>query len=137
MVEKDIILRCRNKQYSMVISVNSLPVQEKQMASLCSLLDYVRARDDTAIRVRIMDQEHEEDVPRGVMFAESPDGFYMELEYGMSEWNWSHPLLLANDHLTEDEAVSVLCSIFLECTDDDPVVSDSFVDVSSYVYPEE
>ena len=84
-----------------------------------------------------MDQEHEEDVPRGVMFAESPDGFYMELEYGMSEWNWSHPLLLANDHLTEDEAVSVLCSIFLECTDDDPVVSDSFVDVSSYVYPEE
>ncbi len=106
------------------------------MSGLLALLTYVRERADVSVIIRIKDDFYKNDVPKVVLMAKSSYGLYLELEYSMEEWDWDHPLLLANDHLTEEEAAFVLVSIFHECTDDIQIITDHFKEVSSSVYPE-
>lgn len=60
----------------------------------------------------------------------------MELTYSIGERGEDRPLLLTNDHLTEEEAAFVLVSIFHECTDDIEIIINHFGEASSGIYPE-
>ena len=134
---KEIDISCRYKDYTAAATLNQLPADDDQMSAILSFLDYVRERKDVSVVFRINDERYEDEVPKEVLLAESPDGFYMELNYSMEEWEWNHPLLLANDHLTEEEAATVLISIFHDCTDDIAIISQGFGEVSSRVFSEE
>lgn len=127
---------CRNKDYTAEVSINDLPVNEEQMSGLIAFIDYVKERADVSVVIQMNDEFYEDDVPQAVLLTKSPYGLYMELNYSMEEWDWDHPLLLANDHLTEEEAASVLVSIFHECTDQIELISNHFGEVSSSIYPE-
>ena len=137
MAGREIDISCRRKDYTMEVSVCRLPVDDEKMSAILSFLDLVKVRKDVSVVIRIEDEEYEDDVPNSILLANSQEGFYMELSYSMDNWEWSHPLILANDHLDGDEAASVLTSIFHECTDQIPIVANSFGEISSKVYPEE
>ena len=137
MEERRIDYGCRYKDYTAEVSVNDLPVNEEQMSGLMAFIDYVKERTDVSVVIHIYDEFYEDDVPQAVLLTKSPYGLYMELNYSMEEWDWDHPLLLANDHLTDEEATSVLVSIFHDCTDDIQIIFSHFGEVSSSVYPEE
>ena len=137
MEERRIDYGCRYKDYTAEVAVNDLPVNEEQMSGLMAFIDYVKERTDVSVVIRINDEFYEDDVPQAVLLMKSPYGLYMELNYSMEEWDWDHPLLLANDHLTDEEAASVLVSIFHDCTDDIQIIFSHFGEVSSSVYPEE
>lgn len=133
----EIDFKCRYKDYTVKAVLNHLPANEEQMSGIITFLAYVKERTDVAVVIRSNDEEYADDVPQEVLLSASPHGYYMELNYPMEDWEWDHPLLLANDHLTEEEAASVLTSIFRDCTDDIPIVSNEFGEVSSSVYPKE
>ena len=137
MEERRIDYGCRYKDYTAEVTVNDLPVNEEQMSGLMAFIDYVKERTDVSVVIHINDEFYEDDVPQAVLLTKSPYGLYMELNYSMEDWDWAHPLLLANDHLTDEEAASVLVSIFHDCTDDIQIVFSHFGEVSSSVYPEE
>ena len=136
MKKSKIDINFRDKNYTAVFSLNKLPVNDKQMSSLLAFCDYVKKRKDVAVVIRINDEHYEDEVPQEVLLTESAEGFYMELNYSMVDWGWDHPLLLANDHLTEEEAATVLISIFHACTDNVQIVTRGFGKVSSSVYPD-
>lgn len=137
MAEKRIDFSCRYKDYTAEAVLNQLPANEKQMDAIIAFLDYVRQRNDVSVIIRANDERYADDVPQSVMLTKSPEGFYMELNYSRDDWEWNHPLLLANDHLTKDEAISVLSSIFYDCTDDLEIISNGFGEISSNIYTEE
>ena len=137
MAERRIDYGCRYKDYTAEVTINDLPVNEEQMSGLIAFIDYVKERTDVSVVIRIKDEFYEDDVPQAVLLTKSPYGLYMELTYSMEEWEWDYPLLLANDHLTEEEAGSVLVSIFHECTDDNQIVFHHFGEISSSIYPKE
>lgn len=128
---------CRYKDYTAKAVLNHLPANDEQLSAIIAFLAYVRERTDVAVVIKSNDEEYADDVPQEVLLSASPQGYYMELNYSMEDWEWDHPLLLANDHLTEEEAASVLISIFRDCTDDIPIVFNGFGEVSSMVYPKE
>ena len=137
MARKEIDISSRYKDYTATMTLNQLPANNQQMAALLAFPDYVRARKDVSVEIRVDGEEYEDEVPQRVLLTKSPDGFYMELNYSMDDWGWKHPLLLANDHLTEDEAKAVIISIFHECTDSIWIIQEGFKDISSEVYPED
>ena len=137
MGKREIDISCRYKDYTAEVTLNELPANDEQMSGIIAFLDYVKERSDVSVIIRMNDEFYEDDVPQSVLLAESPNGFYMELNYSMDDWEWSHPLLLANDHLTLEEAASVLTSIFHDCTDDISIIQQGFGEVSSRVYPED
>ena len=135
--KRSIEIGCREKDYTASVTIRKLPANEKQLEAILGFPAYVKERQDILMTVRIEDEEFKDDVPQAVSIADSPYGYYMELEYNMDEWNWDHPLLLANDHLTEEEAISILETIFRDCSDDNPIVTNCFGEISSSIYPEE
>ena len=135
-MEYGIDIQGRYKKYIMDLSIAHLPASEKQLSTLLSLIDFVKERQDTAVIINMCDKEQADNVPQRTMISSSADKIYMELEYPMNEWDWDHPLLLADSELMEDEAASVITSIFSECTDDNPIVFNCFRDITSYVYPD-
>ena len=137
MEKKSIDISFRDKAYTAEVSLSHLPVNEEQMSSILSFLDYVRTRNDVSVVIRINNEEYSDDVPQAVMLAESDEGFYMELEYSEREPGRKYPRLLANDHLTEEEAKTVLISIFQECTDQISIIDEGFEEISAMVYSEE
>ena len=136
MKKSKIDISFRDKNYIAVFSLNKLPVNDKQMSSILAFRDYVKKRKDVAVVIRINDEHYEDEVPQEVLLTESAEGFYMELNYSMVDWGRDHPLLLANDHLIEEEAATVLISIFHDCTDNVQIVTRGFGEVSSSVYPD-
>lgn len=136
MTKRRIDYACRFKDYTAKATVNNLPVSEEQMSALISLIDYVKERTDVSVVVQINDEVYKGDVPQSVLLTKSPYGLYMELTYSMENRDGDHPVLLANDHLTNEEAVSVLVSIFHECTNDIEVIFNYIGEVSSSIYPE-
>ena len=137
MGKREIDINCRYKDYTAEVTLNKLPANDKQMSGIIAFLDYVRERSDVSVIIRMKDEFYEDDVPQAVLLTESSNGLYMELNYSMEDWEWNHSLLLANDHLTEEEAAFVLTSIFKDCTDDIPIIQQSFGEVSSRVFSED
>ncbi len=125
----------RYKDYTLKISVGHIPASDDQMSSLFELTEYVKERKDVSVVIEINDDEDR--VPGSVLMADSPDGIYMELAYQMDDFGWDHPLILANDHLTKDGAITVLDSIFYECTDDNYMIMHYFGEISSILFPKE
>ncbi len=136
MTKRRIDYSCRYKDYTAKITINDLPVNEEQMAGLISFVDFIKERTDVSVVVQINDEVDKGDVPQTVLLTKSPYGLYMELTYSIGERGKDRPLLLANDHLTEEEAAFVLVSIFHECTDDIEIIINHFGEVSSGIYPE-
>ncbi len=136
MDRKEVDISYRNKDYTAAIGIGKLPVNEKQYESALLLLLRLEDRRDLNVRFRLNDEEQKDNVPQEILVAAAENGTYMELSYSMEEWDWDHPLLLANDHLTSEEAASVLYSLLVECTDDNEIIFNHFREISSQVYPE-
>ena len=125
------------QNYTYKVSLDRLPIGEKQINSFLRLLGMVKERKDTCVIIEINDKEQTENVPQKILFAGSENGIYMELEYQMDDFGWKHPLHLANDRLTENEAASLLKSILADITDENPVINNSFREIDSILYPGE
>ena len=54
----------------------------------------------------------------------------------MDDFKWEHPLILANDSLTAEEAEEVLRSILVDETDQIEIIIEHFHEVSSSIYKE-
>lgn len=72
--------------------------------------------------------------PQSVLISHTGHGYYMELNYPMNDFEWSHPLLLANDNLTIEEAVDVLWFLLVEGTDEIEIITNHFHEISSMIY---
>ena len=127
----------RYKDYTIDVTLNHLPANEEQMGATIGFLDYVKQRKDVFISILIKDPEMKGRVPQVVSLTDAREAYYMELEYSMDEFDWNHPLILANDHLSADEAKEVLISVFNECTDDIPLIEGCFGEISSRLYSDE
>ena len=95
-MEYGIDIQGRYKKYTMDLSIAHLPVSEKQLSTLLSFIDFVKERQDTTVSINVCDKEQTDNVPQKTMISGSADKIYMELEYPMDEWDWDHPLLLAD-----------------------------------------
>jgi hypothetical protein len=130
-------VNCRKKDYTYKVSLNNLPASEKQLTSSFSFINLVKGRKDVSVVIEINDIKEKDNVPQKILLADSKDGLYMELEYQMEDFGWDHPLHLANDHITEEEAATVLNSILVECTDDIPIITNGFCNISDWLYADD
>ena len=124
----------RNTDQSREIFIHELPITEEILEEIVAFLAFLKEHKDIAFILYLEDEHYVDDIPQAILLADSEKGFYMELAYSMAEWDWNHPLLLANDHLREDEAKDVLESILLNCTDQIPLIGTEFGEVSSSVF---
>ena len=127
-------LSVRNKEWSFVVRFSRLPVTPKQMAYVLGGLGHVMEDHKTREVIYLDDEDYEEDVPQAILMAASEKGIYMELNYAMDDFGWDHPLLLAHDHLSEEDAAGVLVAILDACTDNVSVIQKEFRDITGWVY---
>ena len=137
MAGSKIKIDCRNKDYTMDATLSRLPANDEQLAAAISLFDMIKERPDVSAVIHRKDEEQADNVPQSILIADSPDGIYMELSYDMDDFGWSHPLILANDHLSREEAEEVLVSILRECTDQIEIINSGFGEISSTLFPED
>ncbi len=134
---RNVDFKWRYKDYTIEIEIGQLPVTVQQMTGVFALLSHIQERRDTSVLIRLEDEEQADNVPQKIMIAASEKGIYMELSYAMDDWGWDHPLLLAHDHLCEEDAMGVLVAILDSCTDNVDVIQKEFRDISGWVYEEE
>ena len=132
-MRKDVDISSRFTAYTAVATINGLPADEKQMDAVLGFLFGLRNRKDTSLVIRTGESE----LPQEILAAATDSGIYMELSYQMDDFDWKHPLVLAHDHLTEEEAFTVLIGILEERTDNISIIMNEFRDVTSLIYPDE
>ena len=133
-MERNVDISSRRKAFTAEIGVNHLPVNREQLEAALGFLGFVTKSRDTSVVIHINNKQYVNDVPLSILFAKSANGFYMELCYPMDDFGWDHPLLLAHDHLSEEDAACVLIAILDACTDNVPVIQKEFRDVTGWVY---
>ncbi len=122
----------REKPYSAVISVLHLPVEEKDYPKYERLPALAKGREDVAVILRT----HGPDAIRELRITCTGGVYYMEITYSMTDFGWPHSLLLAHDSLTAEEVGQALRSILVEGTDDIPLITEHFHEISSRVWPD-
>lgn len=78
----------------------------------------------------------------GLLFIQAyakEDRMHVELGFDMSEFDWKHPLILANDEMSREEAVEFIRAICVDgvSPDDMEIVETSFHDITRSVFGEE
>ena len=136
-MKRKVDISSRYKDYTAELTLNGLPANHEQIKAVLGFLGYVKERGDVSVVMRINDEQYANEVPQTILFAESPKGLYMELCYSMDDFGWDHPLLLAHDHLSEEDAAGVLVAILDACTDNVSVIQKEFCDTTGWVYEDE
>ena len=114
------------------VKVNSFPIDESEFPKYRQLMDFVQQRQDVTVVIEIQDStEYQE-----IRLSYTGEAYYLEITYPMDDFKWEHPLILANDGLTAEEAEEVLRSILVEETDQIEIIIDHFHEVSSSIYKE-
>ncbi len=131
-MNKNVDINQRKRAYTAAMTVLHLPAEDNVIAACLAFLECLENNDETNFRIQI--SEKNPDLPKSILISGSQNGFYMELAYRMDDFGWEHPLILANDQLSMDEAFEVLCSILVEQTDNIPLIFNHFQDVTSLIY---
>ena len=131
---RDTDISSRSKKFTVRMELRELPVTQEQMAACFGFVMSVGEEQETLFEIRI---QGEINLPRAILIAGSGEKYYMELVYSMEDFDWEHPLHLANDNLTEEEVEAVLIAILDAQTDDIDIITHGFRDITYLVYPEE
>ena len=122
----------RNKMFMAKVKVNSFPIDESEFPKYRQLMDFVQQRQDVTVVIEIQDlTEYQE-----IRLSYTGEAYYLEITYPMDDFKWEHPLILANDSLTAEEAEEVLRSILVDETDQIEIIIEHFHEVSSSIYKE-
>ncbi len=123
----------RNKDYTARLVFNRLPASGGQMEALHRLVDDLQNRQDVALVIALTGR----DDPQEMLVSFAGDGrYYMELSFPMGDFDWAHPLLLANDRLSPDQVRDILTAILVEMQDtgDIDVIGEEFHEINSAVF---
>ena len=122
----------RNKMFMAKVKVNSFPIDEGEFPKYRQLMEFVQQRQDVTVVIEIQDStEYQE-----IRLSYTGEAYYLEITYPMDDFKWEHPLILANDSLTAEEAEEVLRSILVDETDQIEIIIEHFHEVSSSIYKE-
>ena len=121
--------RFRDRHYTAAVTIRSLPVGKATARMHLKLLELVRERKDTLVRIDLKDPHD----LLSISLSRSDAGIYMELSYCMDRFRWRQPLLLANDHLTYLEAAEILYHLLTAGEDDHPLIL-HFRNITDRVY---
>lgn len=120
----------REKDYTAKVGIHQLPVHVNDITNYFKMLEMVEQRQDLNTVLQLPEGYQ----PQSVLISYTGQGYYMELSYPMDDFEWTHPLLLANDNLTIKEAADVLWFLLVEGTDEIEIITNHFHEISSRIY---
>ena len=120
----------REKDYTAKVDIHQLPVNVNEITNYFKLLEMVEQRQDLNTVLQLPEGYQ----PQSVLISYTGRSYYMELSYPMDDFEWTHPLLLANYNLTIEEAADVLWFLLVEGTDEIEIITNHFHEISSRIY---
>ena len=120
----------RTKMFNMKVAVKAFPISADDFPKYCRLLETVRQKQDfTASIVMEVSEDYNQ-----ILMSYTGEAYYLEILYPMDAYGWDHPLILANDSLTAEEAEGVLRSLLVDGTDQTEIITNHFHEISSSIY---
>ena len=118
--------------FNMKVAVKAFPISADDFPKYCRLLETVRQKQDFTASIVM---EGSEDYNQ-ILLSYTGEAYYLEILYPMDAYGWDHPLILANDSLTAEEAEGVLRSLLVDGTDQTEIITNHFHEISSSIYEE-
>ena len=125
-------LELRERKYEIVVQVDDLPETADSFMKYLNLLGMLRERTDSRAILQLTGR----DDPQEILLSYGGEDYYMELNYPMDDFGWEHPLLLANDHVSFENTVSILWEILVKETETGDIqsVNKSFRNITEDIY---
>ena len=122
--------RWREKDFNMKVEIPVFPVTADDFPKFSRLPELVRLKQNLTVTIETKGSEDYDQI----LLSCTGDAFYLEIVYPMDIFGWEHPLILANDSLTAEEAEEVLLSLLVDGTDQTEIIINHFHEISSSIY---
>ncbi len=120
----------RKKDFNMKVEVPDFPIKADDFPTFSRLPELVRLKQNSSVTIETKGSEDYDQI----LLSWTGDAFYLEIVYPMDIYGWEHPLILANDSLTAEEAEEVLRSLLVDGTDQTEIITNHFHEISSSIY---
>ena len=120
--------------YTMSFAINSLPASEQQIDALLKITRQLANEPEYVLELKL----NGHDDPNEFLLAHQGEGYKMVLVFPMDDFGWRHPLLLAGENLSYDEAADILHGICIEGKDTGAftLITDHFKNATDKVWEE-